>query len=246
MADAEIRALERAAKTGDADALTRLKAARERAGRCADCGGTHAKPDTTSCRERGFLRVLREIMSATSVKELQHARWEAEAAMEGPQPLVNQAQADELLDAFDTTDQWLRDVEAAPVVVRLALAALIQGDPAWPGDGWTAATILHGRRWPKRTLPHAEGTRARECRACRAFVTDPGDPPQPNRPTRWAAMAKAAVRAALNAAPCPARGVKTVDAARPWWSKAAGARADEGWVRERRAALEKIGARGKR
>lgn len=237
VADAEIRALERAAKTGDADALARLKAARERAGRCPDCGGTHAKPDTTSCRERGFLRVLREIMSATSVKELQHARWEAEAAMEGPQPLVTQAQADELLEAFDVTDRWLRDVEAVPVVVRLALAALIQGDPPWPGENWAAALVLRGRRWPKRADPHAEGTRARSCRACRAAL---GNDLQPYG-GRWAQTAKAALAAALKADPCPARAAETATAARPWWAKAS-AWADRVWERERRSALAKIGA----
>ena len=239
MSDDRVRELERAAGAGDQDALAMLKRERERAGRCPDCGCPHAKPDTTSCRERGFLRLLREIKSATSHATLRGALWEAEAAIEGR--LVTVEQNEELAEALDDADAWLRRAEALPEGQRRALGVLIDMRAGTPGvmpPGVTPEQVaglqrLLARRMPRWPEPHARGTRARTCRACRAELAAQNDA----EPPAWREQARLAIRFALEADPCRARAPATIAAARPWFTKAAGRYPDRCWQEERQKAL---------
>lgn len=239
VSDERVRELERAAGAGDQDALAMLKRERERAGRCPDCGCPHAKPDTTSCRERGFLRLLREIKSATSHATLRHALWEAEAAIEGR--LVTVEQNVELTEALDDADAWLRSAEALPEGQRRALGVLIDMRAGTPGvmpPGVTSEQVaglqrLLARRMPRWPEPHARGTRARTCRACRAEIAAEIEAESP----AWREQARLAIRFALEADPCPARAPATIAAARPWFTKAAGRYPDRCWQEERQKAL---------
>lgn len=106
----------------------------------------------------------------------------------------------------------------------------------WEADGWVTARVVLRRH------PHAPGTRAGEgCSHCRLTIVQ-ASTPRPRGEGRWAAHARAAIRFAVAADPCPARRERVIRAAKPWGAYSSGnglSWPNQVWRRERDIALGK-------